>query len=47
MVGSAVCAYKLSAFQKAFQGAFKHQENAQSAWRRVPNVSPNAQVSQI
>ncbi|ALC44181.1 Sema-5c [Drosophila busckii] len=33
--GSAVCAYNLSAINAAFEGAFKHQEHADAAWKTV------------
>ncbi|EDV97528.1 GH16920 [Drosophila grimshawi] len=33
--GSAVCAYNLSSINAAFEGAFKHQEHSDAAWKTV------------
>ena len=40
--GSAVCVYNLTAFDIVFDGPFKYQRDSQSAWIRVPNVTPIA-----
>ncbi|XP_076437128.1 semaphorin-5A-like [Babylonia areolata] len=37
MAGSAVCAYDLEAFDKAFSGPFKFQKDSMSAWIRHDN----------
>ncbi|XP_070535820.1 semaphorin-5A-like isoform X2 [Ptychodera flava] len=41
--GSAVCAYDTNTIHQTFNGDFKYQENAQSAWIRTPNPNPNFQ----
>jgi len=38
--GSAVCVYNLTAFDVAFEGPFKYQQDSQSAWTRAPNRAP-------
>ncbi|XP_071496291.1 semaphorin-5A-like [Diadema antillarum] len=38
--GSAICAYTLEAIDEAFNGPFKFQPNAASAWVSRPNASP-------
>ncbi|ESO85358.1 hypothetical protein LOTGIDRAFT_107562, partial [Lottia gigantea] len=40
IAGSAVCVYNLTAFNTAFTGDFKYQENGQSAWMRHDNPKP-------
>lgn len=43
--GSAVCIYNMTSFDQAFSGAFKYQENSQSAWIRAPNNPSSLQCS--
>ncbi|KAK6182805.1 hypothetical protein SNE40_010402 [Patella caerulea] len=40
IAGSAVCVYNMTAFQTAFTGSFKYQENAKSAWMKHDNSKP-------
>ena len=47
MYGSAVCAYNMSALERAFSGPYKYQESVQMAWNKVPNAVPNLQVTPL
>ncbi|KAL8608030.1 hypothetical protein ACOMHN_023846 [Nucella lapillus] len=42
IAGSAVCAYDLESFEKAFNGPFKHQKDSMSAWIRHDNGQSEA-----